>query len=105
MKRLLMVICVAAVAAPVDLSAAGFDRAAFAEPDNVFAPAFFWFWNNHLDKDRLCAEVDDMADHGAKSICIHPFPKGFRPRIQPSDMEPDWSMTISMATTSTRRRC
>ena len=68
--------------------AAGFDRAAFETPDNVFSPAFFWLWGDHLKTARLVAEVDDMYAHWSRSLCIHPYPKNFRPGT--SDMEPDY---------------
>ena len=58
--------------------------------DESFAPALFWWWNAKLDAKALCAQVDDFYDHGFRTLCIHPFPKGFRPTKFPCDMEPDY---------------
>lgn len=53
-------------------------------------PAFFWMWNDRLEVPKLCAQLDDMAAHGIRNVCIHPFPKDFRPWACPSRMEPDY---------------
>ncbi len=58
--------------------------------DPVHSPAFFWLWNGRLDADALCAQLEDMCAHGLRNVCIHPFPKGFRPGVCPSEMEPDY---------------
>ncbi len=58
--------------------------------DPVFSPAFFWLWNAPLDADALCAQLEGMRAHGLRNVCIHPFPKGFRPGSCPSGMEPDY---------------
>ena len=58
--------------------------------DPVFSPAFFWMWNGRLDADTLCVQLEDMRDHGLRNVCIHPFPKGFRPESCPSAMDPDY---------------
>ena len=54
------------------------------------SPAFFWMWNAPLDAAALCAQLEDMLAHGLRNVCIHPFPKGFRPSSCPSEMEPDY---------------
>ena len=58
--------------------------------DPVFSPAFFWLWNAPLDAAALCAQLEDMRAHGLRNVCIHPFPKGFRPGSCPSGMDPDY---------------
>lgn len=58
--------------------------------DPVFSPAFFWMWNDRLDADTLFAQLEDMRSHGLRNVCIHPFPKGFRPGSCPSSMDPDY---------------
>ena len=70
--------------------AEGFDKANFREPENVFSPGYFWMWNTKLDVAKLCEQLDDMVAHGVRSVCIHPFPKAFRPGKFLSDMEPDY---------------
>ena len=62
----------------------------FRNPANIHSPAYFWMWNDRLDANRLNAQLDDMFAHGMRSICIHPFPKAFRPGKFDSGMEPDY---------------
>ena len=47
-------------------------------------------WNTKLDPAALIAQLEDMHAHGMRSVCIHPFPKGFRRGILESHMEPDY---------------
>ncbi|MBR3085519.1 MAG: hypothetical protein IKH04_03860 [Kiritimatiellae bacterium] len=58
--------------------------------DPLFSPAFFWIWNAPLRVGELCAQLEDMRAHGIRNVCIHPFPKGFRPGTCPSEMAPDY---------------
>ena len=61
-----------------------------AEIDPAFSPGYFWMWNAKLDPTVLIAQLEDMHAHGLRSVCIHPFPKGFRRGILESHMEPDY---------------
>lgn len=67
-----------------------FSKKRFSAPSSIFHPGFFWLLNVKLDRKQLCSQLDDMVAHGAKSVCIHAFPKGFRPTTMPSEMEPDY---------------
>ena len=58
--------------------------------DPLFSPAFFWIWNAPLRVGELCAQLEDMRAHGLRNVCIHTFPKGFRPGTCPSEMAPDY---------------
>ena len=58
--------------------------------DPLFSPAFFWMWNDRLDADALCAQLEDLRAHGMRNVCIHPFPKAFRKGRFASEMEPDY---------------
>ena len=71
-------------------AAGGFSRENFRTPPNIHSPAYFWMWNGKLEPARLNAQVDDMFAHGMRSICIHPFPKAFRPGRFDSEMSPDY---------------
>ena len=62
----------------------------FLSESDSYSPALFWWWNSKLDVRELCAQVDDFYAHGARTLCIHPFPKGFRPGRFPCDMEPEY---------------
>ena len=69
---------------------AGFSREKFRNPENVHSPAYFWMWNSRLDPAQLKSQVDDMFSHGMRSLCIHPFPKEFRPGRFDSKMFPGY---------------
>ena len=69
---------------------AGFSREKFRNPENVHSPAYFWMWNSRLDPAQLKSQVDDMFSHGMRSLCIHPFPKEFRPGRFDSKMSPGY---------------
>lgn len=58
--------------------------------DPVRSPAFFWMWNDRLELPRLYAQLEDMRRHGIRNVCVHPFPKDFRPDSCPSRLEPDY---------------
>lgn len=62
----------------------------FLLPPNQFSPGYFWFLNDRLETRRLLAQLRDMHAHGARSVCLHPFPKDFRPVTLPSTMSPDY---------------
>ena len=61
-----------------------------ADDDSVFSPAYFWMWNDRLDADKLCAQLEDMYAHGLRNVCIHPLPKAFRPIWCTTGMDPDY---------------
>lgn len=71
----------------------GFDRRTFLSPAPQYSPAYFWMWNDHLDLDVLLPQLEDMKAHGLNSVCVHPFPKGFRSGSFRSDMEPEYLST------------
>ena len=68
----------------------GFSKEKFRNPENIYSPAYFWMWNAKLDPAQLNAQVDDMLAHGMRSLCIHPFPKNFRPGAFDTEMSPDY---------------
>ncbi|MCC6699451.1 MAG: hypothetical protein IT365_27750, partial [Candidatus Hydrogenedentes bacterium] len=67
-----------------------FENEAFANPEPVFWPAYFWLWNARLDEATLKSQLRDMAAHDARSVCMLPMPKGFRPDSTNNSMEPDY---------------
>ena len=68
----------------------GFSKEKFRNPENIYSPAYFWMWNAKLDAAQLNAQMDDMLAHGMRSLCIHPFPKNFRPGAFDTEMSPDY---------------
>ncbi|MCC6490353.1 MAG: hypothetical protein IT364_22910, partial [Candidatus Hydrogenedentes bacterium] len=67
-----------------------FKREDFANPEPVFWPAYFWLWNAPLDEATLKSQLRDMAAHDARSVCMLPMPKAFRPDSTNNSMEPDY---------------
>ena len=91
-----IVLSFAALAAMVPLLAANgkgeseFSPEAYRNPPPESSPAFFWMWNCRLDLELLCGQLDEMASNGVRNVCIHPFPKSFRPKSFHSEMSPDY---------------
>ena len=69
---------------------AKFRKSFFTSPDKAYSTGYFWVINRKMDVKRLCSQLDDMAAHGIRAVCLHPFPTGFRPVTMPSTMEPDY---------------
>ena len=88
--RRITIASVAAVVALTFVAHGEYSEERFRNPANIHSPAYFWMWNDRLDAKRLNAQLDDMFAHGMRSICIHPFPKAFRPGKFDSAMEPDY---------------
>ena len=78
------------VALALGVVAGGFLNAGAADSDPAWSPSFFWMWNDRLDEAKLVSQLEDMRAHGLRSVCIHPFPKDFRPGRFESHMEPDY---------------
>lgn len=68
----------------------GFRCSVFREPPSRHCPALFWFLNDRLDLRMLLRQLRDMAAHGARSVCLHPLPREFRPTTMPSAMAPPY---------------
>ncbi len=67
-----------------------FNARDFHQPDAVLWPAYFWLWNGPLDSDGLRAQLQDMAAHDARSVCMLPMPHAFRPDSTNSNLDPDY---------------
>ena len=59
-------------------------------PPAELCPAYFWYLNGPLNPVELRKQLHDMAAHGIRSVCPHPWPPEFRPRKQPSFMSPEY---------------
>lgn len=51
----------------------------FIEPDAIYWPGYFWLWNDVLDESVLIEQLRDMREHNARSVCVLPMPREFRP--------------------------
>lgn len=52
--------------------------ARFETPTAAYRPMMFWIWNGDLDRERIAAQVNDMADRGCGGFFIHPMGEDFR---------------------------
>jgi len=67
-----------------------FEFKQFENPDSFYWPAYFWQWNDSVTKNTISKQLTDMSLHGARSVCLHPMPKAFRPNTMFTLMEPDY---------------
>ena len=58
-----------------------FNIESFRQPDAIHSPGYFWKINAPFDLAQLKAQLKDMYDHGARSVCLHPLPHDFRPLL------------------------
>ena len=50
----------------------------FKNPSARFAPGYFWSIDSAMDADMMISQLKDMADKGARSVCMLPIPREFR---------------------------
>ncbi|MBR7104104.1 MAG: hypothetical protein IKC65_04115 [Lentisphaeria bacterium] len=65
----------------------------FRQVPSINTPAYFWFINFEMDQEELLGQLHDMYAHGARSVCLHPVPRNWRPGPQNylrSEMSPDY---------------
>lgn len=67
-----------------------FNSNEFQNPEPIFWPAYFWLWNGPLSANVLKSQLRDMAQHDAKSVCVLPMPKEFRPDSTANRMDVDY---------------
>ena len=67
------------------------------EPENLFWPAYFWYWNGPPTPDVLRQQLADMAGHEARSVCVVPMPHEFRPVTMNTSMDVDFPKFASSA--------
>lgn len=78
----------------------------FENPESFYWPAYFWGWNDKTTKEVITDQLEDMNNHGAKRICLHPFPKAFRPGtffMEPDYMTPEYLELWKYATEECNR--
>ncbi len=62
----------------------------FENPDSFYWPAYFWQWNDSVTKELISRQLTDMKLHDARTVCLHPMPRAFRPNTMFTLMEPDY---------------
>ena len=62
----------------------------FQQPEAVLWPAYFWLWNAPVDIDCVRKQLEDMAAHDARSVCMLPMPRAFRPDSTNNSLAPDY---------------
>ncbi|MFO1019833.1 MAG: glycosyl hydrolase [Planctomycetales bacterium] len=60
------------------------------EPEAIFWPAYFWLWNGPLEPETLRRQLQDMASHEARNVCVLPMPRDFRPDSTANRMDVDY---------------
>lgn len=63
---------------------------ALREPEPLFWPAYFWLWNGPLEPETLRRQLRDMRSHEARSVCVLPMPRDFRPESTANLMDVDY---------------
>jgi len=67
-----------------------FSWKSLSEPENLFWPAYFWYWNGSPTPDVLREQLADMAGHDAPNVCVVPMPHEFRPVTMNTSMDVDY---------------
>jgi len=67
-----------------------FSWKSLSEPENLFWPAYFWYWNGPPTPDVLRQQLADMVGHDARSVCVVPMPHEFRPITMNTSMDVDY---------------
>lgn len=67
-----------------------FDQRQFDNPEAIFWPAYFWLWNGPLDPQLLKSQLQDMAKHETRNVCVVPMPRDFRPDSTANRMDVDY---------------
>ncbi len=66
-----------------------FSQDQFTDPDAFYWPGYIWFWNDRITRKNLRSQLQDMAEHGAKSVWPFAWPN-FRPLSNPTSMSPGY---------------
>ena len=61
----------------------------FCNPPPENTPGYFWIMKERMNAEVLKVQLHDMYDHGARSVCLHPYPPQFRPADR-SRMSPEY---------------
>ncbi len=67
-----------------------FELKTFLSPPACYAPVYAWLWNAPLTEEEIERQLDEMDELGIKRFYILPLPKNFRPKKQPSKLEPEY---------------
>ncbi len=59
-------------------------------PPTDFFPAYNWSWGSLITKEGIKTKIDEMCEKNIKIFYILPSPKDFRPKTNPSELEPDY---------------
>ena len=60
------------------------------KPATEFFPAYNWSWGSLITKEGIKTKIDEMCEKNIKIFYILPSPKDFRPKTNPSELEPDY---------------
>ncbi|MCX7426709.1 MAG: glycosyl hydrolase [Planctomycetia bacterium] len=75
-------------ARPTFVAPRTFSFSAAADPETIFWPCYFWWWNGPLEPEVLHRQIADMKAHDIRSVVLWALARDFRPGDY--DMEPDY---------------
>ena len=75
---------------PAFLQPRAFSWNSLADPENVFWPGYLWMWNGPLEPNVIREQLQDMAAHDARSVCVLAMPPEFRPQQENNQMDVDY---------------
>jgi hypothetical protein len=74
--------------APDSVMPRSFAWKSLAEPETIFWPSYFWWWNGPLEPETLHRQIADMKAHDIRSVVLWALTRDFRPGDY--DMDPDY---------------
>lgn len=48
------------------------------DPTVDYRPVIFWIWNGDMSEERICFQLEDIADRGFGGVVLHPMGERFR---------------------------
>ncbi|MEK7397798.1 MAG: glycosyl hydrolase [Candidatus Poribacteria bacterium] len=78
------------------------------DPDSIYYPGYFWLWNGPLSENIIVKQLQDMKEHGARSVCVLPMPREFRPdstnnQLNVSYLSPEFFEYVKIAVHESKR--
>ena len=69
----------------------------FQDPPAHLSPGYFWIINDEMDADVMISQLEEMAEKGVRSVCLHPFPKEFRwnSNMSPAYLSPEFHAVMA----------
>ncbi len=82
---MLVVLCVGATTASVEVVVSGQVKALFVDPPRQYSTAPLWVWNDMLSEEQIVSTLGDLAGQKVKQVFVHP-----RPGLMTPYLSEDW---------------